>query len=418
MTVLYAQIDKLIEKKTKDFSVEMRMIHKKGHFVWVKSSGKVIEWENGTPLIMIGTHIDISEIKRKQEKLQIISEAVNFSPIAVTILDEKGYIVYVNPHFSTITGYELNEVIEKKHKLFTIPEIEEKIKGVENGYKFQYEYLNKRKNDEEYWESSTISGIINEDKKLISYVVITDDITSRKQIDLAVKLKQEELEKKLNLKMFEIEEAQRASILALAILTESRDYDTGQHVERVQYLCKSLAIKLQEKDKYKNEVNREFIENIFYAASLHDIGKIKIPDRILLSEKALTKEEFKEMKNHVKYGSEALAEMVRSFSNNKKLIMATLIARYHHEKWDGSGYLEGLKGEEIPLPARIMTLVDIYDALRSKRPYKEAYSQEKAVKIINELSGTELEPDLVSAFNEISDEFNVIFESFINKKNN
>ena len=408
------ELDKAFRNKDYSYSVEVRMIHKDGHFVWVKDKGKVIEWDGDKPLVMVGTHVDISEMKEKEASLQVINEAVHSSPAGIAIVDKNGLIIHVNPHYLLLTGYKQKDVINKLHIIFTLPTKDTILNDVNKGKKFKCEYKTKRSDGSEYWENCLMSAIFDEKKEIINYIVITDDISKKKQFDLEIEQKKQELEDELSLKLFEIEEAQKASILALAKLTESRDFETGRHVERVQHLCKSLAIKLKEKEGYKTVINRDFIESIFYAASLHDIGKIKIPDRILFSDQKLTDEEFLEMKNHVKYGADALAEMVRNFSNNKKLVMATLITRYHHEKWDGSGYLEGLKGEEIPLAARIMTLVDIYDALRSKRLYKDGYSHEKTVTMINDLSGTTLDPSLVQVFNEINDEFNVIFESLIN----
>lgn len=144
---------------------------------------------------------------------------------------------------------------------------------------------------------------------------------------------------------------------------------------------------------------------------MHDIGKISIPDAVLLKPGKLTEEEFEEIKQHVKFGADNLSEMIRLFPNNDIILMAAKIARYHHEKWDGTGYLSGLKENEIPLPARIMAIIDVYDALRSKRPYKDALSHFETMKIIRAGSGNHFDPKIVNAFEKINEQIEIIFDS-------
>lgn len=141
------------------------------------------------------------------------------------------------------------------------------------------------------------------------------------------------------------------------------------------------------------------------------IGKINIPDSILLKESKLDYEEFERMKSHVRIGSEILSEMARQNSRNK-IIMGARIAKYHHERWDGTGYPDGLNGTEIPLEARIMSLVDVYDALRSKRPYKAGYSHSRSMEMIMEQAEKQFDPDVISAFIKVNTQFEVIFDSF------
>ena len=211
--------------------------------------------------------------------------------------------------------------------------------------------------------------------------------------------------------MREIIDSQQSTILALAKLTEARDKDTGNHVERVQYLCKALASSLRDNDKYKQEIDHKFIEDIYFASALHDIGKIDIPDRVLLKPGSLTKEEFDIIKEHVKIGDKILSDMVKFYPKSGLVVMGRQIAKYHHEKWDGSGYLYQAKGNEIPLAARIMAVVDVYDALRSKRPYKQEMTHEEAYSIILKDSGKHFDPDVVEAFVKISQQFDAIYNS-------
>lgn len=194
-------------------------------------------------------------------------------------------------------------------------------------------------------------------------------------------------------------------------MTEARDHDTGQHVERVQYLSKVLSTSLKDNTKYTKIIDNQFIQDIYYASALHDIGKINIPDSVLLKPGKLTNEEFDIIKSHVKTGEKILSDMVKFYPKSRLVILGRQIAKYHHEKWNGEGYLEGLKGDEIPLSARIMALVDVYDALRSSRPYKKPMSHQQAYDIIVQDSGTHFDPEVVDAFIKIHQTFDAIYNS-------
>ena len=176
----------------------------------------------------------------------------------------------------------------------------------------------------------------------------------------------------------------------MAKLAEARDEDTGDHLKRIQIYCRLIAEKLSLNSNYKDRINAEFIDNLQKASPLHDIGKVGIRDVILLKPGKLTKEEFQEMKQHTLIGANTLEEVYQNYPSNYFIKVGIEIARSHHEKWDGSGYPDGLCGEEIPLSAQIMALVDVYDALRSKRVYKEAYSSNETKRIIIEASGKPL----------------------------
>lgn len=214
-----------------------------------------------------------------------------------------------------------------------------------------------------------------------------------------------QLEELVNEKVNEISESQMSTIFALVKLAESRDDETGDHVERTAELCKLMAIYLRKYSKYSGVIDNEYIDNIYKASPLHDIGKVGIPDGILLKKGRLTEEEFQIMKSHVKIGHDTLKEVYNKYEANTFLQMGMDITRYHHEKWDGTGYPMGIKGEEIPLSGRIMAIVDVYDALRSKRVYKEAYSHAKSVRIIKEGRGKHFDPELVDIFIEHHIEF-------------
>ena len=199
-------------------------------------------------------------------------------------------------------------------------------------------------------------------------------------------------------KVQEISDSQLATINAMSKLAESRDDDTGQHIERTRTFCKFLAEKLRDTARYAGSIDAAYLENIYHAASLHDIGKVGISDNILLKPGKLTPAEFEIMKTHTIIGADTLQTARSKYPLNVFINMGMAIARSHHERWDGSGYPDGLAGEEIPLTARIMAIADVYDALRSKRPYKPAFTHEKSCQIIWEGSGRHFDPALIAAF--------------------
>ncbi len=204
----------------------------------------------------------------------------------------------------------------------------------------------------------------------------------------------------------EINDAQISTIVALAKLAESRDDDTGMHIDRVGTYSKLLAIAAQKDDSLKEAVDDTFIKTIYHASALHDIGKVGIDDAILQKPGKLTPEEFETMKAHPLIGFNTLNAVLKSYPNNKMILMGVDIAKHHHEKWNGGGYPDGLIGEKIPFSARIVAIADVYDALRSKRPYKPSFSHEDAVKIIQEGCGQHFDPDLIHIFEKIQASFN------------
>ena len=205
-------------------------------------------------------------------------------------------------------------------------------------------------------------------------------------------------------------DTQMETIFSLAKLAQSRDDDTGEHLTRVQNYCRVLSEELAKNSPYKNLIDENFITDIVNASTLHDIGKVGISDLILLKNSRLTEEEYDVMKTHTIIGAQTLEEVHLKFGDNSFIKMGKVIARSHHERWDGQGYPDGLKGEEIPLPARIMAIADVYDALSTKRVYKEAYTQDKCVQIIKDGRGTQFDPYIVDAFLRVSDKFLDILE--------
>lgn len=201
-------------------------------------------------------------------------------------------------------------------------------------------------------------------------------------------------------------------IFALAKLAESRDTDTGAHLERIREYCRVLAECLGRTPKYRGEIDGEYVRLIYLTSPLHDIGKVGIPDSVLLKPGRLTKEEFAIMQRHPQIGAETLDAAVASYQEAGFLLMASDIAWTHHEKFDGSGYPRGLQGTEIPLCGRIVAIADVYDALTTRRVYKDAYSPEVAKSIIVEGAGTHFDPDVVAAFLQCESDFLQILYQF------
>jgi response regulator RpfG family c-di-GMP phosphodiesterase len=203
------------------------------------------------------------------------------------------------------------------------------------------------------------------------------------------------------------------AVYTLAKVAESRDACTGRHLERIGAYSLILAEELSKEPAFCGVIDREFLTNLRQSSPLHDIGKVSISDGILLKPGRLTPDEYDEMKNHASVGSDILQDAVAHRDEATFLKMATVVARYHHERFDGSGYPEGLSGKAIPLAARIVALADVYDALTSTRPYKEAYSPESARDTIVAQSGLQFDPDVVAAFLRRFDNFVAVRERYL-----
>lgn len=199
---------------------------------------------------------------------------------------------------------------------------------------------------------------------------------------------------------------------SMSHVAEVHDFDTGTHIIRTKKYIKLLAEYIVSKGLYKDMLSKEMINMMYLTAPMHDIGKVGIPDSVLKKAGKLTAIEFEVMMTHPNLGKHIMNNAISSYKENDFLVMARNIAYSHHEKWDGSGYPEGLKGKEIPLEARFMAISDVYDALVNKRIYKEAYTFEKTLEIIKDGRGTHFDPVLVDAFLEISDEFQKIAETY------
>lgn len=222
---------------------------------------------------------------------------------------------------------------------------------------------------------------------LVGFQLVIRDITVRKH-----------LEEELQASVRDVHEARYVTIAGLAKLADCRDQDTGNHLERIRAYTRFLAQELATMPDYRGYITDEYIEDLCNSSILHDIGKVGIPDRVLLKPGRLTLEEFEVIKRHCAIGGDALKAAESQIGGQSFLALAKEIAYYHHEKWDGSGYPLGLRGEEITLSTRMVALADVYDALTSPRVYKMAYSHSEAKAIILAGKGTHFCPEVVDAF--------------------
>ena len=212
----------------------------------------------------------------------------------------------------------------------------------------------------------------------------------------------------------EVIAAQGATITAFCSLAEARDNETGNHIRRTQNYIKALAEHLREHPRFREHLNDEVIQLLFKSAPLHDVGKVAIPDAILRKPGKLTPEEWAVMQRHSEYGRDAIAQAESELGATQGCFLryAREIAYGHHEKWDGSGYPQGLSGDAIPVSARLMAVADVYDALISKRVYKPAYPHEQAIAMIQEGRGSHFDPDVADALRDIEGTFREIARCF------
>jgi putative two-component system response regulator len=222
----------------------------------------------------------------------------------------------------------------------------------------------------------------------------------------------EHLEQLVEERTRELSLTQAVMIESLATLAEYRDPETGGHIKRTQNYVKALARQLRDQPRFRDELTDETIELLYLSAPLHDLGKVGVSDSILLKSGPLSEAEFREMKRHTQYGRDALLITERKLGRSGFLRYAREIAYTHQEKWDGSGYPQGLQGDQIPISGRLMALADVYDALISKRVYKPPMSHDRAMEIIREGRGRHFDPDVVDAFVALGDTFRNIAFTF------
>lgn len=230
-------------------------------------------------------------------------------------------------------------------------------------------------------------------------------VKARVRNQLELKRYRDHLEELVRERTRQLVLTQDVTIRSMGTLAEYRDPETGGHIRRTQQYVRILALHLKNDPRFRDRLDDTAIDLLVKSAPLHDIGKVGVRDNILLKPGALTPEEFEEMKRHTIYGRDALLVSEKMLGEDSFLSVAREIAYTHQEKWDGTGYPRGLKGEEIPLFGRLMAVADVYDALISKRVYKPPYPHERAVEMIREGRGSHFDPDIVDAFLVLADDF-------------
>lgn len=250
-------------------------------------------------------------------------------------------------------------------------------------------------------------------KKITGYVIWFDDISEQeKHLEFSQNY-QKNLEHEVDKKTIQVHQMQENMIFGFADIVENRDFVTGGHVKRTSAYVEAVVCELKKKNVFSTILTDEYLNQIRLAAPLHDIGKVAISDSILNKPGRLTKDEFEKMKTHTTIGGKVIDETIMFVEEPEYYTIAKDVAMYHHEKWNGQGYPEGLAGEQIPLSARIMAVADVFDALVTDRPYKDAYTLDTAFDIIEQESGKQFDPDIVNVFMEIRPQIEHIYNEFV-----
>lgn len=349
----------------------------------------------GDKLIILAvddTPANIDVVKGVLSKTYFVQAAIN-GMMALKIVEKKRPdLILLDIMMPEMDGYEVCHRLKSNPETKDIPiifltaktEIGDETKGLELG---AVDYITK----------PISPGILKERvKNHLELTMARDNLRRQNEI----------LEEKVLERTEQMEELQDVTVVAMGALAEARDPETGNHIRRTQRYVKLLANQLKTHPKFSAFLTPEHITSLYKSAPLHDIGKVGIPDHILLKPGKLTYEEFEEMKKHTIYGRDAIVAAENSMSRSDSfLTFAKEIAYAHQEKWDGSGYPEGLQGDDIPISARLMAVADVYDALISRRVYKPPFPHEKAVAILLEGKGSHFDPDMIDAFIEIKNEF-------------
>lgn len=354
--------------------------------------------ESSKPKILIVEELEGSEsASYLSTDLYDVNEADNLESILKLSNLYSLDLILLDLTMVSLNGYELLEELKFINQVKDIPVILITEKSDENLYKG--------------FELGAVDYVVKPINPILLNARIKNNIIVRQSQNF-LRDKNKFLEMEIDRRTKEVALIQEVSIMAMASLAETRDNETGQHILRTKLYVKELANLLSKDEKYKNYLTKETIDLMVTSSPLHDIGKVGIPDDILLKAGPLTKEEFEIMKTHTMIGKEAIIRAEKILNKPETFLkLAKEIAHYHHEKWNGRGYPEGLAGEDIPISARIMAVADVYDALTSKRVYKEAFSHDESVEIILNDSGIHFDPGVVEAFIQLKDKFKAIAES-------
>ena len=405
LELINSKTEKIL-RSNKNIDFEYRIIWPDNSIHYVKEYAYIQKDNFGKPIKMIGLNWDISKNKELQKQLDEektrLQQILDNSPVAVAI-STNAKLQYTNKIYQDLfgkyTGETTFDIYYDKDKRNEIIKLLNETGEVRN---FQLK-ANGKNGEILDLLIHFFNTEFNGEKSIIGWLV---DISELKKIEKELSDAKNQLEKKVLEQVEEISNSQMTTILALANLAESRDNDTGQHIKRVQIFCKILAEELGKKEKYKGIITEKFIHYLYHASPLHDIGKVGISDDILLKPGSLNDEEYLIMKTHTTIGAETLIKVSEQYPKNDFLKIGIDLTLYHHENWDGSGYPKGLRGEEIPISARILSVADAYDTLRNRRIYKEPISHEETCEKIIKNKGKQFDPDVIEAFEKLANQFN------------
>ena len=370
ITIVYKDIDKSIreaqQKRTKNFVI----------------------WLLGLFVLSIFVYISLKrsrELIKEQAMLRNYKKAIDLSSM-VSISDKNALITHVNQNLCKKSGYGEEEFLGKKYNTIFHPDLSQKITDDVQTHMIKKEVYsgilkNRTKDGQLFWADTFVVPILDDKEELVEYITIGCDISEILHLNDEIRETQEEL-------LYRLGEA-----------VESRNKDSGQHIKRVAHYSKLLA--------QLSNLSDDECKIIFAASSMHDVGKIAIPDKILLKPGKLTDDEWIIMKTHAEIGYKLFKD-----SKRELLQVSADIAHEHHEFYDGNGYPRGLKGDEISIFGRIVAITDVFDALCSKRPYKEPWELEKILALLKEGSGKQFDPHLIKLFVENIDEFLEIQNSY------
>jgi len=354
---------------------------------------------------------DLKQIlSERVEELQIFRDVIESTEDGLIILDTEGVVVSVNPGLLKMVGLKKNVFLRQHISSLNgdfFPNIDfQQVRNLllDSG-QWEEEIKGHRADGGSWIAYSSFFPIQDETRKTFAFAALIKDVTKLRKTETALI---ESLEQ-TNL-------AHQAIIFGLAKLAEYRDLDTGYHLERIRSYCKSLAMAMKQSPKFKGKIDDKFIETIYQTAPLHDIGKVGIPDYILLKKGKLTEEEYAIMQTHTTIGYQTLNSIKNQYGEIDLLNMGIEITHCHHERFDGKGYPRRLKGDKIPLPAQICTIADVYDALTTERVYKRAYTHSETIDFMSREKGRHFAPDIFQVFFSINDEFNRIRENFSEKR--
>ena len=366
--------------------------------------------------LIFGSHVRFTINNRKKAEEALKESEEKYRTILESI--EEGYyevdfdsnFIFVNDSMGIILGSPKRKILQMNFRQFMDEDNGRKVSGVFEQCRrsqkpvkaFDCEFNH---NGSRLFIEASVALLHDSKGAPVGFRGMVRDRTEKKQLEMDLI----ESYKK-------VQNARAATILGLAKLAEFRDEGTGTHLERIREYARLITEAMAQNPKHGNIITQDYIDDIYNSSILHDIGKVGIPDAILLKPAKLTEEEFEVIKKHTTLGGDVINAIESKIEERSFLYVGKEIAYNHHEKWDGSGYPQGIKGEGIPISARIVAVADVYDALTTKRLYKEAFSHQKAKKIIVDLKGTHFDPEVVDTFLSLENKFNSIRELMLHEE--